>query len=357
MKKRVLLVLLLILALALCACDKRAQTPGDIIPMLREELQLEENDGTVISCIGVYTADPTTSAWVFENSLLWFSFDHDNYTYYRAVGCQQTSSGKFIVRKIYEPMTYTEDIVHVVWGGNDVYCVNDPNCRTIYSQFSSGNICMTEIPLGDHPCIYVYDGAYSLDFLDEHGKSVRDGRPILPSENDAIKPPVEDTELQVSSNPAIQNLLDTLNAVLAENGHPITLAMKDPTAATHQGELRITYNGDGANPYADLCVDFHQFSDTLGQTYEDSFDCSVKNDPLLKARDAARIIYQTAITLYDSVLNQHYARAFVSLADGMELDESRDSIYGISVRMMYDSINDVTDIRTRHEIRGLQLMH
>ena len=365
MKKRVLLVLLLILALVLCACDKRAQTPGDIIPMLREELQLEENDGTVISCIGVYTADPTTSAWVFENSLLWFSFDHDNYTYYRAVGCQQTSSGKFIVRKIYEPMTYTEDIVHVVWGGNDVYCVNDPNCRTIYFQFTSGDISMPEISPGDHPCIFVYHGAGSLDFLDEHGKSVRDGRPILPSENDPVEPPAKDPEStekdpepEVSSNPDIDLLLETINKALAEAGHPLTIAVFNRETLHLNGELWCQYTGDGTDPYLrHVKVEIHHTNPVLNPESNLVFDCSAYDNPSPEARDAVRIIYQAALPLYDSVLNEKYAQAFVHIPDGIVVNENRQNIYGVTASMEYIEEWDFSRISVVHKVHGMHLYH
>ena len=192
---------------------------------------------------------------------------------------------------------------------------------------------------------------------ENHGEAIDDSQPDNPQPPVKNRVPLEVPALQVSANPAIQKLVNALNAALAENGHPIVLTIEDPEALIHEGELKLIYNGQGTNPYADLRVSFYQYTQELGKEYGEDFSCNAVNGPTPDARDAARIIFQTAIPLYDSVLHEKYAEAYMTLADGIQMDERRTNIYGVKAGMIYDVLNEYAEIRTSHEIRGLRLWH
>jgi len=178
--------------------------------------------------------------------------------------------------------------------------------------------------------------------------------PEPPVENS--KPQKEDPKPQTTNDPIVFDMLDAFNAALAEADHPVTLGLYDPKLFI-AGELVVQYTGEGTNPYRGLFVKVLHRSPTKAPESNCIFTCGVSESFTQEALDAAKIIYQTAITLYDSGLNEKYANAYVTLADGLEMNECRTDIYGITAFKCQNFLRTFTRVVTRHEIRGLYLSH
>ena len=175
--------------------------------------------------------------------------------------------------------------------------------------------------------------------------------PVDPTPND---PPAKDPEPQVIGNPAISSFLDTLNAVLAENGHPITLTMADSTATTHKGDLKILYTGDGDDLYTKhLIVTFYQGEDALGASTEDFLYIRTQEDPSQEAKDVARILFQTALPLYDSILNEKYVQAFVDFSPEPNGGKVTYNRYGAAASVVVDENTHGIYTDIQHDVRGL----
>jgi hypothetical protein len=173
MKKRNILVAVVVIVLVSLVCGvfacKVVKTEDDIADMLRKELQLTEDDDTTISFISEFEID--------ENSLLWFSIQNQHMTNYRAVECHRVANGRYRVKKIDTPMTYTQDIVHVVWMAEDIFLINDSSCRSIIYRNGSGDvISQTDISPDELPYGFSLEslGSESVcDFLDAEGNTIR----------------------------------------------------------------------------------------------------------------------------------------------------------------------------------------
>ena len=160
---------LLILAVLLASQFNVVATRDDIKDVLRQDLRLGDADQTVISYLGEFAID--------DDYLFWFSIHNQAITYYRAVECHLMLNGNYRIRKIHKPMTYAQDIVHVVWMTEDIFLINNSSCRSIIYMNESGDvIAQTEIAPNEIPYVYLHKTPVkpcSCDFLDSTGEAIR----------------------------------------------------------------------------------------------------------------------------------------------------------------------------------------
>lgn len=161
------LIILLVAGMSFVLKIDMGKTQDEIIDVLRQELHLSEDDGTMISCVGEYE--------IGESALLWFYFENQPLTYYRAVECRVVADGKYQVKEIYKPMTYAQDIVHVIWRADDVFLINNPACRSIVYKDKNGDVISeTLIVSSDIPYVF-FKKSYSestCDFVDSLGNVI-----------------------------------------------------------------------------------------------------------------------------------------------------------------------------------------
>lgn len=172
MKKKTIFIIALIILLAVAVLVvfkvNAGKTQDEIIDVLRQELQLANDDSTTISCVGEYE--------IGESALLWFYFDNQSLTYYRAVECRVVADGRYQVKNIHKPMTYAQDIVHVVWRADDVFLVNNPTCQSIIYRDKSGDVISeTKLSSSDIPYVFLHKpiSELSCDFLDTAGNVIQ----------------------------------------------------------------------------------------------------------------------------------------------------------------------------------------
>lgn len=172
MKKKTIFLIAVAILMAVAALFAfkfyMGKTQDEIIDVLRQELQLSEDDSTTISYVGEYE--------IGESALLWFYFDNQTLTYYRAVECRVVADGRYQVKEIYKPTTYAQDIVHVIWRADDVFLINNPACQSIVYKDKSGEVISeTKIASGDIPYVFLHEpvGELSCDFLDTAGNAIR----------------------------------------------------------------------------------------------------------------------------------------------------------------------------------------
>lgn len=134
---------------------------------IREDAQFSQDDDIDISYLGEYIAD--------GRSLRWFQVQAQGRTLsYKAVECQSLAGGWSLVKNIYDAKAYAPDIVHVLWQGNDIFLMNNPNCTSlVYKDTSGGVITTTEFPSTDLPYIFPYQSVNgTADFLDAGGNPI-----------------------------------------------------------------------------------------------------------------------------------------------------------------------------------------
>ncbi len=158
------IVLLLAAALFLFVFGgRRADTPEEVAALLQEELPQGE-----ILFAGEFVKG--------EEALLWFHIQQDQSSLYRAVDCDLLRHG-YRVGEVLKPSSYTADIVHILWKGEDIWLINNPNCAFVVQENEAGEV-LSETDLrfsSQYPHIYQHeipDGRSSTRFLDWEGNEI-----------------------------------------------------------------------------------------------------------------------------------------------------------------------------------------
>ena len=165
----IILVLLLGLAAVYASNIKLAETPDDVINILRQEHEFSEDNNTIISYAGEFVKD--------ESALLWFVFQKNYYIYYEAVECQILKNGGYLLKTIYRPNgSFAPNIVHLDWKGEEVILINHPDCRAIVYSDGDGNIVSeTKLSSSDIPYLFLLQypaNPMTFTFKDAEGKSL-----------------------------------------------------------------------------------------------------------------------------------------------------------------------------------------
>lgn len=169
-RKIVLIVslLLLLLIILLSFNLETPQTLDALTNLLRQEWD-HPGDPASISYIDSYALDGRV--------LLWFSVQKEHLTVYRAMDCRLLKDGKYILREIHTPMVYSQNIVHTLWMGNDIFLVNDRSCSSIvYKDGSDKIVSKVDLPPNDIPYVFLDSPkahATKMDFIDSKGNSIR----------------------------------------------------------------------------------------------------------------------------------------------------------------------------------------
>ena len=168
------LILLAALAVILFSRLKLAKDTNGVAELLRKE-RLNADYSSVISFTGSCTTGKAD-----DLALLWFSIhdpDDPDFVVYRAADCRLLKTGGYLVRDFPKVTADTDKIFHTIWMGEDIYLVDDPDCRSIVLTQPPASV-LSEITLtpDDLPYIYVFHPPYGqsdLDFLDAAGRSLR----------------------------------------------------------------------------------------------------------------------------------------------------------------------------------------
>ena len=112
-----------------------------------------------------------------SNVLLWFTIDGYYSDQYVAVECEKQASGKYKFIDTYSPMTYAQDIVHVVWKAEDIFLVNNRDCCQIVYMNEAREI-VQEIDVAEHGLPYVFRLSMPTNpgicmFVDANGEEIR----------------------------------------------------------------------------------------------------------------------------------------------------------------------------------------
>lgn len=162
----IVFLILLVSILLFFSTFHLVKTKDDVMDVLRQELQLTENNDVTISYLGEYSLD--------EDSLFWFLIQNQSYTLYRAVECHPLIGGWSHVAHIYDPMTYASDIVHVIWKGEDIILMNNPDCQSLVYKDDSGRVVTTtEFSSSELPYVFLHKPLNGTsDFLDYEGNKI-----------------------------------------------------------------------------------------------------------------------------------------------------------------------------------------
>ena len=96
---------------------------------------------------------------------------------YVAVECEKRSSGKYKFIDVYSPMTYAQDIVHVVWMAEDIFLVNNRACTQIV-YMNEARETVQEIDVAEHGLPYIFRMSMPTNpgicmFIDANGEEIR----------------------------------------------------------------------------------------------------------------------------------------------------------------------------------------
>lgn len=130
---------------------------------------LELPAGCSLSYIGEYSDG--------SDVLLWFAIDGTYPDQYVAVECEKRSSGKYKFIDVYSPMTYAQDIVHVVWMAEDIFLVNNRACTQIV-YMNEARETVQEIDVAEHGLPYIFRMSMPTNpgicmFIDANGEEIR----------------------------------------------------------------------------------------------------------------------------------------------------------------------------------------
>ena len=142
-------------------------TDENLIKKISNDLDLPT--GCSISYIGEYSDG--------SDALLWFAIDGNYPDQYVAVECEKRSSGKYKFIDIYSPMTYAQDIVHVVWKAEDIFLVNNRDCSQIVYMNEAREV-IREIDVAEYGLPYVFRLSMPSNpgicmFVDFNGEEIR----------------------------------------------------------------------------------------------------------------------------------------------------------------------------------------
>ena len=142
-------------------------TDENLIKKISNDLDLPT--GCSISYIGEYSDG--------SDALLWFAIDGNYPDQYVAVECEKRSSGKYKFIDTYSPMTYAQDIVHVVWKAEDIFLVNNRDCSQIVYMNEAREV-IREIDVAEYGLPYVFRLSMPSNpgicmFVDFNGEEIR----------------------------------------------------------------------------------------------------------------------------------------------------------------------------------------
>lgn len=112
-----------------------------------------------------------------SDALLWFAIDGNYPDRYVAVECEKQASGKYKFIDTCSPMTYAQDIVHVVWKAEDIFLVNNRDCSQIVYMNEEREI-IQEIDIAEYGFPYVFRLSMPTNpgicmFVDVNGDEIR----------------------------------------------------------------------------------------------------------------------------------------------------------------------------------------
>lgn len=142
-------------------------TDENLIKKISNDLDLPT--GCSISYIGEYSDG--------SDALLWFAIDGNYPDQYVAVECEKRSSGKYKFIDTYSPMTYAQDIVHVVWKAEDIFLVNNRDCSQLVYMNEAREV-IREIDVAEYGLPYVFRLSMPSNpgicmFVDFNGEEIR----------------------------------------------------------------------------------------------------------------------------------------------------------------------------------------
>lgn len=142
-------------------------TDENLIKKISNDLDLPT--GCSISYIGEYSDG--------SDALLWFAIDGNYPDQYVAVECEKRSSGKYKFIDTYSPMTYAQDIVHVVWKAEDIFLVNNRDCSQLVYMNEAREV-IREIDVTEYGLPYVFRLSMPSNpgicmFVDFNGEEIR----------------------------------------------------------------------------------------------------------------------------------------------------------------------------------------
>lgn len=171
--KRVIIIISSILLIGLGVLhsynSKIATNQDELIIMLKDKLDITQESSIKVTYAGSFEKDNAI--------LMWYIIDNNNFVSYKAVECKLLSNDRYIIEKIYTPSEYSEDILNVVWRTEDIYLINDTECKSIvYKDKNSKILSQIDILPEQFPYIFhhVAIGSKSTcSFIDSTGNEIR----------------------------------------------------------------------------------------------------------------------------------------------------------------------------------------
>ena len=164
MKKIVSIILILIMVLSCTGCQKTMYNEADYVEKAREVFHIYDAENIEMRFIGDVSKD--------DEVLLWFMSGNEYQSHnYLPMSCKITEDGGYIFEHTYKTMERGMDIVVVNWHNGYVFCVNNPECKTIKIDDYAGK---KEIEITEYPFVYFNDLIPSeYLFLDENENEIK----------------------------------------------------------------------------------------------------------------------------------------------------------------------------------------
>lgn len=173
-KSLFLLLLAFVLCLAVFICknfQNIADSPEKLNQLVMEELSYKQSDSTLS-----YLTQHEKEGEIFVWYVLQSNIDPDYRSYFVAK-CKPFFKDNYQLIDIFTPQTYAKDILSVVWKGDYVLMVNNPDCCSIVQTDSSGKI-IEQIDLSAESLPYIYyhnsplPGGTITTFYDAEGNEI-----------------------------------------------------------------------------------------------------------------------------------------------------------------------------------------